>query len=171
MATATATDTFSTVDINTPAGRAFLRRVARESREEWHFMAEAGDGWRVSFWRRVPGSRPGDCDATVTVETNAGVSVGGDTGTVSPFSDATPVAVPAARRVHCFGAACRTAAALMACGWRLAVEHSAGSTTSSRYGLAFLRLEAYRNGYMESATIGESVFKDGDRIIAGPVEA
>lgn len=171
MATATATDTFSTVDIDTPTGRGFLRRVARESREEWHLMAEAGDGWRVSFWRRVPGSRPGDCDATVTVETTATVSVDGRTGAVAPFSDADTVTVPAARRVHCFGGECRTAAALLAGGWRLAVEHSAGSTTSSRHGLAFLRLEAYRNGYTESVTIGEAVFKDGDQIISGPVSA
>lgn len=168
---ATLVDTLGTVSLDSAAGRKLLRRVA-SSREEWHFRADAADGWRVSFWRRVDG-QPGDAAVTVTVETDATVTVSGRTGDdVKPLHDATAVAVPAAARVHGWGADCRAVAGLLARGWKLAIEHSAGSTTSSGYGLAFQRLELYRydrRGYMESVGIGETVYVNGGRVIAGPV--
>lgn len=167
---ATATNTFDTVETETPAGRRFLRRVSKRVNEDWHFMADAADGWRVKFYRRVPADTVGDCGATVTVETDAVVIQDGRTGQVAPFHDADTVTIPKATRVHCFGPSCRTAAGLMADGWRLAVEHSGGSTSSSRHGLAFVRLEAYRAGSTESVTIGQTVYRNGERLICGPAD-
>ena len=168
---ATLVDTFGTVSIDSPAGRKLLRRVATR-REDWHFRADAADGWRVTFWRRADGE-PGDAAVTVTVETDAAVTVSGRTGDdVRPFHDAEPVAVPAATRAHCWGADCRTIAGLMLAGWKLAIEHGAGSTSSSRHGLAFQRLELYRYdkaGNMETVGIGQTVYAHGGQIIAGPV--
>jgi hypothetical protein len=174
METTTARFTFQRIELATPAGKKFLRRVARDRtaggrREEWHMMADSSDGWRVSFWRLVPGAAPGDADYQITVETDAVIVMDGRTGEVAPFHDAETVTVPAARRVHCYGSDCRTAAALMADGWALSVQHSAGSANSSAVGLAFLSLEVYSHAGEVSAFIGQTVYRNGLQIIAGPV--
>lgn len=174
MATATA-DTFSTVDLSTRDGKKFLRRVEARWREEWQILADDSDGWRIRFWRRVDPASPGDAGATVTVETTETVAnysrpgIDGDAGEYRR-----PVAVPAPRRVTLTGTAARTAAGLLANGWRLCIESNRGSVTSSDYGLAFLTLEAYRPGAGErlaqTVTIGETVCVNGAVVCRGPVD-
>ena len=165
-----ATDTFQTVSIDTPAGRRLLRRIAGRSGEGWRFRADDSTGWRVVFSREIDGA-PGDPRVTVTVETDAEIYVDGHrTGpAVQSFDDCEPVTVPAARYVSGWGGACRTAAYLLADGWRLSVDHSAGSVSSSRHGLAFVRLEAYRPGGMISATIDTTTFVHGSPVCSGSV--
>lgn len=166
-----ATDTFQTVSIDTPAGRRLLRRIAGRSGEGWRFRADDSTGWRVVFSRDVDGA-PGDPRVTVTVETDAAVSVDNrDAGpAVRPFLDAEPVAIPAARYVSGGGSTCRTVARFLADGWKLSIDHSAGSTASSRHGLAFSRLEAYTDAGTISATIDTTTYVGGVQVCSGAVQ-
>lgn len=168
----TAADTFQSVAIDTPAGRRLLRRIAADGKrgEGWRFRADDSTGWRVVFSRDVDGA-PGDPRVTVTVETDAEIYVDRHrTGpAVRSFDDCEPVNVPAARYVSGWGGACRTVAHFLADGWRLSVDHSAGSVSSSRHGIAFIRLEAYRSGWTISATIDTTVCVDGAQVCSGSV--
>lgn len=168
---ATATDTITRLDLSTPEGKRFLRRVATRPGEDWHFRAEASDGWRVNFWRRAKPEAAGDSEVNITVDTDETILVQGRTGLVKSFSDSSEVIVPSARRAHAWGVDCRTIAALLAEGWKLEVYHNSGSTSSSHHGLAFLSLQMYRRTKTgeQAVTIGDSTFKDGQQIISGPV--
>ena len=167
----TATDTLQTVSIDTPAGRRLLRRIAGRSGEGWRFFADDSTGWRVVFSREIDGA-PGDPRVTVTVETDAVISVDNrETGdAVRPFHDAEPVAIPASRYVVGGGTTCRTVARFLADGWRLSVDHSAGSTSSSRHGLAFAKLEAYTDAGTISATIDQTTYVNGAQVCSGAVQ-
>ena len=166
-----ATDTFQTVSIDTSAGRRLLRRIAGRSGEGWRFRADDSTGWRVVFSREIDGD-PGDPRVTVTVETDAAVSVDNSrTGpAVRPFDDSEPVAIPAARYVSAGGTTCRTVARFLADGWNLAVHHSRGSTSSSRHGLAFSMLEAYTDAGTISATIDQTTYVNGAQVCSGAVQ-
>lgn len=164
--------TAQTVAVDSPAGRRLLRRIAKGEknwRDGWRFCAHASTGWRLSFVRTIAGAT-GEPDRTVDVETDATISV--DMMRISdrrPFDDGETVTVPAARYVAGGGATARTVARFLADGWRLAIEHSAGSTASSRHGLAFVRFVAYRDGYTVSATIDETVAVNGSTVCRGSV--
>jgi len=142
------TTTHQTISINSQECRAFLKKVANKRQdwaEEWSLYANASDGWKVTFWRSVKGAI-GEPDAYVTVETDSIVWQDGKTGRVKPFDDSEEVIVPAATRVWLRGGDVRTAAKLLLDGWHFRVQHSGGSTSSSRHGLSFLSLKAERRG-------------------------
>lgn len=158
--------TAQTVAVDSATGRRLLRRIAKNYREDWRFCAHAATGWRLSFSRKIAG-KTGEPDRTLEVETDATITVDERHGERRPFDDGETVAVPPARYVAGGGTDARTVARFLADGWRLAIEHSAGSTTSSRHGLAFVRFVAYRDGYTVSATICETVTVNGSTVCRG----
>ena len=167
--------TLQAVEIGSKEGKAFLRRVVRQNlarRDEWTLYATQDEGWRVILYRTVAG-KTGEPDQSVRVETDAGVSLTGETGLRKPFSDAAEVIVPEPRRLALHGGDVRTAAKLLLDGWHFVVTASAGSTTSSKLGLAFHRLTLERRGDTGWDIVGighESVYVNGDRVIAGSVD-
>jgi hypothetical protein len=172
------TSTVQFIAIDSKEGKAFLRKVARswhEWRQEWHFRASAETDWKVTFTRTVKGEI-GEPDAYVTVETDAVVGRRGNTGLVKSFHDSDEVVVPAATVARLSGADARTAATLLLDGWRFEVSQSAGSTSSSKHGLAFLSLHVERRGSKakdnwDSLEIGcASVLVNGQFVVRGAVE-
>lgn len=173
---ATSTNQFITID--SKEGKAFLRKVARswhEWRQEWHFRASQETDWKITFSRTVKGE-VGEPDSYVTVETDAVVGRRGNTGLVKSFHDSDEVVVPAATVARLSGADARTAATLLLDGWRFEVSQSAGSTSSSKHGLAFLSLHVERRGgkakdNWDSLEIGcASVLVNGGFVVRGAVE-
>ena len=143
-----ATTTNQTITINSKEGKAFLRKVARsrhEWREQWTLSAFAVDGWRIKFGRHVKGAI-GEPDSYVTVETDAVVRKDGNWGLQPATDEASEVFVPEATRVWLHGSEARTAAKFLADGWRFSVEHSSGSVSATRHGLAFQYLQAEKHG-------------------------
>lgn len=173
-----ATSTIQSITIDSKEGRAFLRKVARsrhEWREEWHFRASPETDWKIVFSRTVKGD-VGEPDVCVTVETDAVVSLYGKTGLVRSFDDSDEVRVPQATVARLSGPDARTAASLLLDDWRFEVLHSAGSTSSSKHGLAFLSLHVEKRGLKaddnwDSLEIGSaSVLVNGDFVVRGAVE-
>ena len=172
------TTTHQTVSLESKEGKAFLRKVAKTHQnwsEEWNLYANASDGWRLTFSRSVKG-KIGEPDVYVTVETDAAVVQEGETGLRKTCEDSKEVVVPAATRVWLRGADARTAAAFLLDGWRFIVLHSAGSTSSSQHGLAFLSLLAERRGLKkndnwDTVEIGSSTtLVNGTVVCRGAVE-
>jgi len=172
------TTTHQFISIDSKEGKAFLRKVARswhEWRQEWSFRASKDADWKITFSRTIRGE-VGEPDACVTVETDACVTQCGHTGRVKSFDDSDEVIVPEATRVWLSGSDARTAATLLLDGWRFDVCHSAGSTSSSKHGLAFLSLRVERRGSKakdnwDSLEIGSaSVLVNGIFVIRGAVE-
>ena len=112
----------------------------------------------------------------MTVQTDAAVGRRGNTGLVKCFHDSDEVVVPEARVARLSGADARTAATLLLDGWRFEVSQSAGSTSSSKHGLAFLSLHVERRGCgandnWDSLEIGvASVLVNGQFVVRGAVE-
>lgn len=153
MATANC-DTYTEIDVDTPAGKKFLRRVARNRGEGWRLRAMA-PGWKIEFSRDVAPGAPGDSRTVVTVETNAEIARlqwnETDTGEDLP---------PETARITCSETDTRTAARLMADGWRPIVRRHSGSDCCREAGLAFADF-----GLMESTggevTISTTVYQNG----------
>lgn len=169
------TTTHQTVSLDSKEGKAFLRKVRRARLpwpEEWCLHASPETDWKVVFSRTVKGD-VGEPDSYVSVATDSLVVVYGESGTVKSFSDSEPVVVPAATVARLSGADVRTAAKLLLDGWRFVVTQSAGSTSSSRHGLAFLSLhvENRTGDNWDSLEIGSaSVLVNGCFVIRGAVE-
>lgn len=172
------TTTHQSISIDSKDGKAFLRKVANKRQdwaEEWQLFANASEGWKLTFWRSVKGEI-GEPDAYVTVETDSVVRQDGESGVVKPFEDAAEVTVPTASRVWLRGPDARTAAKLLLDGWHFRVQHGAGSTSSSRHGLAFLSLHAERRGpklndNWDTVEVGGSTtLVNGTIVVRGAVE-
>lgn len=169
------TTTYQRIAIDSKEGKAFLRKVARspyEWKNEWHFRASPETDWKIVFSRTVCGEI-GDPDVYVQVETDSVVSVDGKVGKVKSFHDSDEVFVPHATIARLSGSDVRTAARLLLDGWKFCVRHSAGSTSSSKHGLAFVSLQVDRhtNGGRDDLSIGgESVFVNGSFVCRGAVE-
>lgn len=169
------TTTYQRIAIESKEGKAFLRKVARSKHEwknEWHFRASPETDWKIVFNRTVCGEI-GDPDVYVQVETDAVVSLDGKGGKVKSFHDSDEVFVPAATVARLNGSDVRTAARFLLDGWRFSIKHSAGSTSSSKHGLAFLSLhvEKHTSENWDDLEIGcASVFVNGSFVIRGAVE-
>jgi hypothetical protein len=164
--------THQTLDLLTPEGKKFLRRVARRKQgEDWKAYASEATGWLLHFWRDIDiYGDVGEPDVRVTVETNQLVCLFGKKGTVKAFEDAKEVIVPECRRVHLNAADTATVAKLLLDGWRLTVVHSSGSPHSSEHGLAFVRLTLENrlgNNWDEVQIGGETVYVNGVRVASG----
>jgi hypothetical protein len=170
--------TATTVELASPEGRKFLRRVAskRGWREGWRLVANANEGWLVTFWRHEDAKAVGDSSRYVDVVTDERVSVHGKTGTVKPGSDGRDVIVPSATSVSLISCDASLAARLLLDGWKLSIRHSAGSQTSSKVGLAFVQLIATppeKDGvYCCGLSLGgETVTQNGVTVCGGAVVA
>lgn len=140
-------DTTTLVDLDSKEGKKLLRRISKRPQygpkyEDWSCRASADDGWRLKFVRKIEAKKPGDADAYVTIETDYTVGQVGETGRVRPFDDAEYVQVPAARRIFLWRGEARSVARLLLDGWDIKIQHSSGSTGSSRHGIATVSLIA-----------------------------
>ena len=169
------TTTYQRIAIDSKEGKAFLRTVARthnDWKNEWHFRASPETDWKITFSRTICGE-VGDPDVYVQVETDSVVSVDGRGGKVKSFSDSEEVFVPHATIARLTGSDVRTAARLLLDGWKFCVQHSGGSTSSSKHGLAFVSLHVERRtgeNWDDLSIGGESVFVNGSFVCRGAVE-
>ena len=146
----------------------FLRKVLRES--GWTISARKESDWNIRFHRTIRG-KIGEPDVEVDVIMDDHVYIQGRFGNVRSFSDSEEVYIPEPTRIHLSYASVHTVAKMLLDGCSLYVLGSAGSTNSSKHGLAFLSLECRLKGIDDRITIGHpSVYVNGRVVICGTVE-
>ena len=171
--TQTATDTRQSIELDSKPGKAFLRRVIKgniDGDEDWCLRADADSEWQIRFTRTIRGEN-GDPDVYVTVNTDSKVRPQRKSGPSRSFSDSDEVIIPLAKSL-CLTSGTQTAVAakMLLAGSTLDIEDSSGSTSSSKYGLAFLSLRATVPGCRwGSVTLDDSTFINGRQIIAGSI--
>lgn len=160
-------DTTTLVDLDSKEGKKLLRRISKRPQygpkyEYWTCRASADDGWRLKFVRKIEAKKAGDADAYVTIETDYVVRQTGETGRVRPFEDAEYVLVPSAKRLFLWRGESRSVAKLLLDGWHLAIQHSSGSTGSSRHGIATVSLIAESDSSV--LTIADTIIAHGSKL-------
>lgn len=155
--------------IETDTDRAkFLRRLLRE--DNWTMHARASEDWQIVFCRTIKG-KPGDPDVDITVRIKDKVSCVGKWGPQRSFSDSQEVIVPKPDRVWLTYGAVHTAAKFLLDGSHFIICGSAGSSSSSEHGLAFVSLQATMKGGRDTVEIGhQSVYVHGRMVCCGSVE-
>jgi hypothetical protein len=175
---ATASLTLQRVQAASKEGKAFLRRVIRDSQDssrdsDWTVSANEATEWQLKFYRTIKGTI-GNPDAEVEVQTDIAVGYPNDRmfGRVKSFSDSAEVYVPRITRLCVHGMDVAVIATFVLDGSSLHMEASAGSTSSSEHGLAFYSLTASMRGLSwSSVSIGsDTVCKDGRPIIRGAID-
>jgi hypothetical protein len=146
----------------TTSDRRLLRSIVRTQRSlDWGFSARASDGWVVVF-------RDSKTGAEYRTEHVVRNNVTG--GWTPPFDDAQPVFLPSPYSVSGYGSDARVVAKLLADGWRLRIEGSRGSVSSSEHGIGSLHLVAYEPGVGVEVRVGsESLYVGGRRVWFGTV--
>lgn len=167
MITATEVSTNTTHRVDNDTDRAkFLRRVLREN--GWSMHARADDDWQITFRRTIKG-KPGDPDVDVAVRLNDKISIVGKWGAQKSFSDAAEVIVPKPTRAWLNYGSVQTAAKFLLDGSHFLICGSAGSTSSSHHGLAFVSLEAMVRD--DHVMLGhQSVYVNGRMVCCGSAE-
>ncbi len=161
----TPSDTFHHVDGAAERAK-FLRRVLRE--DGWAMHARADDDWQITFRRTIKG-KPGDPDVDVVVRLNDKISVVGKWGSQKSFADSEEVIVPKPTRAWLHYGSVQTAAKFLLSDSHFLICGSAGSTSSSKHGLAFVSLEAMVKD--DHVMIGhQSVYVHGKMVCCGSVE-
>lgn len=136
--------TFNSVDLETRDGKKFLRRVIRENEtlsslhsEQWTAHASPETQFTLEFYRRVRGN-VGDAEQEIRVRTTTKFSLYYEAGEKQSFYDSDPVILLPCRGVY-LGATdtMRLCYFLKEDGVRLSIEGHAGSTSSSKHGIAF----------------------------------
>ena len=172
--TETAPHTFQTVEIDSTAGRKFLRKIIRDNdtadwSDRWIARASVQTDWRLEFDRTIRGE-VGEPDTIIVVRTDVHVRIHGNRGTaVKSFHDAEPVMLPEPARLTITSGLNDLAWLLSQPGCSISIHVSAGSTHSSHYGLGFYALTV-RTKNLTGVEIGETITKDGRTICAGPVD-
>lgn len=165
--------THQRIEVGTPAGKAALRRIARGKSSEWYLVAGDSTQWKLRFVRRIDG-KIGEPDQTVEIDTDLHVSREGERGVVRGSSDSEEVIIPEATAASLFGTDVCTVAQFISEGWRLSVEHSSGSITSSKHGLAFRRLclnRVDKCGRWDTVDVGATnVLINGTTVVGGAVQ-
>lgn len=170
--------TIQLTSIDSKDGKAFLRRVVRHNagctwNEEWRAYAGPRTEWRLSFMRTIKGET-GSPDQSVDVLTDCVVRQPGERklGVVKTFDDCDGVQVCTPRGLHLGQTDAATVAKMICEGSKLSIRASAGSTHSSKHGLAFYTLEVTVPG-MNYASVdigGVTVSKDGQALIRAAVD-
>ena len=162
--------TFQRVEFGTKQGKAFLRRVIRESRslswnEEWRARASLETDWNLVFYRTVKGKAAGDPDSEIEVSTDIHVVQAGE----ATVHIGDPVVLPLPRAVH-FNGDLPVVCDLIQRGYSLSVESSAGSESSSKHGIGFLRVRAVnRDISYYGATVGSETVTVNGRVVCSGV--
>lgn len=151
------------ISLDSREGKSLLRKVAKIPSYGprfvgWTITAHERDGWRLKFKRE--GNKP----EVEVFETDYVLPLTGEYGdAVKPFDDSNPVIVPKARSIWCYHSQARAVATLLLGGWRLKIQHSAGSTGSSKHGIATVSLVAEHpnGGYV---TIEDALYRYGDKL-------
>lgn len=172
------TVTLQRVELDTKEGKRFLRRVIRENEElrcneMWSVDACPAQGWKLRFYRTVKGDI-GDPDREVEVMTDetVGIPRESECGEVKAFEDSQPVIIPHPTRLWLNMSPVSTLAEHLAKGGKVRIEASAGSTTSSCSGLAFLTLDLTsrcKTGRTSCVTLSQTVFINGRTVCSGAV--
>lgn len=146
----------------------FLRKVLRE--DGWTITAHEQKDWNITFSRTVKG-KIGEPDVDVVVVMEDKISVCGRFGHVRSFHDAEEVYIPKPRFVHLSYGAVHTVAKIILDGGRLSITGSAGSTSSSKHGLAFVTLHGTVKGINDTVSIGsQTVYVNGKLVCCGSAE-
>ena len=167
----TAINTFQSIEIESKAGRAFLRKVANNDfpmDNGWKAYASEATQWKWRFSREIDNGI-GMPRTLIEVTTNSrccGAST--ERETKQSFHDSKPVTLLGIRSVHIHWSACKMLAKLLLDGFSARVERSAGSVSSSEHGLSFYSLEM--RGPIGSVYLGsDTIAKDGRTICGGNI--
>ena len=160
--------TIQQASLDTNTGKGLLRKIVRHkstSNDEWTLHASEAEHWKIVFTRKTRGEL-GDPDTEVVVETDSAVRQRGKTGLVRSFHDSEEVTVPQTRWISLWACDTATVAKLLLDGWSLEVTHSAGSTNSSREGIAFSYLSLVK-GCQGVEIGGQTVYVRGKQVCSG----
>ncbi len=146
----------------------FLRKVLRE--DGWHLSARSVNDWAITFRKTIKGD-VGEPDVDVTVVLEDKVNLCGKWGSVKSFEDSDEVYIPKPTMMHLNYAAVQTVAKFLLEGCHLSIYGSAGSTSSSKHGIAFVSLQCSVKGCYDTVTIGsQSTYVNGKIVCCGTVE-
>ena len=174
------TTTMQRIELDSKDGKKFLRRIVRDNDkvnwdEEWRAHAASDTEWKLRFYRTQKGEI-GDADAEIEVQTGETIGLPGkrSIGNVLSFDDAEPVYVAPPKRLHLSGRDAATVAQFIADGYTIKIEASAGSSNSSRHGLAFYyvlmtKRHADTGRYVTVQLYDHTVTKDGQVLCSGNV--
>jgi len=99
------------------------------------------------------------------------VNLCGKWGSVKSFEDSDEVYIPKPTMMHLNYAAVQTVAKFLLEGCHLSICGSAGSTSSSKHGIAFVSLQCSVKGCHDTVTIGsQSTYVNGKIVCCGTVE-
>ena len=169
--------TFQSVQVGTKEGKAFLRKIIKHNErcmmnEEWRAYAGPSNNWCWRFSRTIKGE-VGEPDQHVEVQTDAKVCLPSDSKTgceVQSFHDSKPVWVSRPRACYMNGDTA-VVAKLLADGWAFEIEASAGSTSSSEYGIATYNVFAKMpNSYYGVYVGGETITVNGKQVVRSVVD-
>lgn len=145
----------------------FLRRVLRES--GWILRASASDDWQICFNRTIKAKHPGDADIEVHVRLKDKITPAGKWGNQRSFHDSDEVIVPKPNRCWLHYSNVETAARFLLKNCPFMICGSAGSTSSSKHGLAFISVQAIFG--TDHVMVGDqSVYINGRMVCCGSVE-
>ena len=158
--------TSQTVAIDSAPGRKLLRQIVKDP-DEWTANASESTDWLLVLTRTVAGEL-GEPDAVVTVKTDLSLKPRGKVGQVDDCSgDGTSVFVPAITRIHLSHFDLPDVCQLLLDGWRIGSTTSVGSYNTSKLGLAYQQLFAYRRHYHSGPTISETTYQNGKQLTCG----
>ena len=131
--------------------------------------ARASDNWQITFRRTL--RTLGGADVEVTVRLDDKISLTGKWGLQRSFHDCDEVMVPKPDRAYLSYGAVQTVARFLLDGNHFLICGSAGSTCSSKHGLAFVWLQVLLKGGYDTVEIGhQSVYVHGKMVCCGSVE-
>lgn len=163
---ATHVNTYHTIESDTDRAK-FLRRVLRES--GWHINARERDDWQIVFTRKIKAKLAGVADVEITVRLNDKIRLTGKWGNQQLFHDSDVVCVPKPTRCWLQWGSVETAARFLLKGCTFMICGSAGSTSSSKHGLAFVSIQAIVG--KDHVMVGDqSVYVHGRMVCCGSVE-
>jgi hypothetical protein len=165
------TNTRQILSLDTKDGKRFLRKVIRDNEQAswnqgWIIRARREDGWRLSFDRTIAG-KVGQPDLNVSVVTDYRIPSRGKWGAHSSFSDDKPVTIHEPNYLTATTHRTNSMAFFIAEGWRLELCTNRGSTNSSRHGIGFIELQAYKNHYLAPVTIDQTTVINGQVVCSG----
>ena len=162
--------TAQSVDVATPEGKKFLKKILKQ--DDWKIrIAHTAGKWQSVRAVRTVRGQLGEPDARVDVQLS-GIEVMqcGRPGSQQSFSDSKPVDVVQPTRVCLTGSG--EVRAFIECainGARFRVSCSSGSTNSSEYGLSFYSLDADFGTY-DFGIGGETIAMNGRTLVCGAVD-
>jgi len=163
---ATHVNTNHTIESDTDRAK-FLRRVLRE--DGWRISAREEDGWQIVFTRTIKAKLAGVANVEITVRLKDKIKPTGKWGKQRSFYDSDEVIVPKPTRCWLHYSSVETAVRFLLKDCHFMICGSAGSTSSSKHGLAFVSVQAIFG--KDHVIVGDqSVYVNGRMVCCGSVE-